>query len=862
MKKAAAATVLLGVLICALFLFSPAGLPELDRASQTMAVDETGTVLLAENRGDSAWIYGVDSEGIVSSAFRQAGGRVTLLASGESGVYFVLVPASESGWQLMRLSDGSAQAVLQNPVDRPDPPEAVSVSAESIDLTFRSGGSISVLRLPIEAVGEGETAESSELLSLMDLTLSGAETPVSAAFAEDRLFCLLEDGSVLSVRPGENGAKEPVGSGGCTVLSASRGSVWAYRQEAGTACGSAASLGGGAGVLLDGSAVLCGAGGPSGEMAALSAEDGGARLIRSSGGEVMRQSLSVPFRFRLMFQFPGLLILLAVYVLLAFAVLLTMLVCRRAHRLAARFTACCVCTALFAALAAGTVFAALSLGEEGTALEAQAQAATQVRAAALGEQDLHGALAAEGDRSALRPLLLPAEVTCGDGELQISAAILSADGAQVLLSAGQAAGAPAAQVSGLQVPEIPFSGETVSFREGGAICAVSAVPLVRYGETEGLLVTRAELRPPAEPWFRFYAVPLLAAVVVSVLAALLSFLMMRPLGQLVRRMRSVSEGGLTLAPVRTAADEIGDMWQSLREMSVALRIKDYETNATVRSFYRFVPRGLEQLLDRASIMETSLGDMANVSGTVGVLSIQNREEIRLSVDDGSYMAFLNDSYAVIDRQLASAGGLFLSSGFHPGGMEFLFRESPDQGLAFALGLQGEMTAQEQEHTPDFFLLLHGASFLYGLVGSEERTFPLLSSSEIAFLQTLPAKFRGTGVSVAATEATLKSFDRPCAARYIGFVSSDDGKYTYKLYQILEGCSDLEKALCLSYDEKFQKGIGLFCQDDFYLARNLFSAILKSNPNDGIARWYLFACEHFFHKTDPDGVTYSLFGVEE
>ena len=151
-----------------------------------------------------------------------------------------------------------------------------------------------------------------------------------------------------------------------------------------------------------------------------------------------------------------------------------------------------------------------------------------------------------------------------------------------------------------------------------------------------------------------------------------------------------------------------------------------------------MPRGLEQLLDRASIMETSLGDMANVSGTVGVLSIQNREEIRLSVDDGSYMAFLNDSYAVIDRQLASAGGLFLSSGFHPGGMEFLFRGSPDQGLAFALGLQGEMTAQEQEHTPDFFLLLHGASFLYGLVGSEERTFPLLSSSEIAFLQTLPA----------------------------------------------------------------------------------------------------------------------------
>ena len=67
-----------------------------------------------------------------------------------------------------------------------------------------------------------------------------------------------------------------------------------------------------------------------------------------------------------------------------------------------------------------------------------------------------------------------------------------------------------------------------------------------------------------EPWT--------VVTTLSVLAALLSFLMMRPLRQLVRRMRSVSEGGLTLAPVHTAADEIGDMWQSLREMSVALRI--------------------------------------------------------------------------------------------------------------------------------------------------------------------------------------------------------------------------------------------------------------------------------------------------
>ena len=116
--------------------------------------------------------------------------------------------------------------------------------------------------------------------------------------------------------------------------------------------------------------------------------------------------------------------------------------------------------------------------------------------------------------------------------------------------------------------------------------------------------------------------------------------------------------------------------------------------------------------------------------------------------------------------------------------------------------------------------------------------------------------------LAATDACLKAMARPCASRYIGFVSSEDGKYVYKLHQILEGCSDLGRSLCLSYDDKFQKGIRLFCENDFYLARNLFSTILKLNPGDGIARWYLFACEHYFNQSDPGSEGYNLFGIQE
>ena len=47
-----------------------------------------------------------------------------------------------------------------------------------------------------------------------------------------------------------------------------------------------------------------------------------------------------------------------------------------------------------------------------------------------------------------------------------------------------------------------------------------------------------------------------------------------------------------------------------------------------------------------------------------------------------------------------------------------------------------------------------------------------------------------------------------------------------------------------------------------LARNLFSTLLRVCPEDGIVRWYLFACEHCFNRSGGEAVDYRLFGMEE
>ena len=44
-------------------------------------------------------------------------------------------------------------------------------------------------------------------------------------------------------------------------------------------------------------------------------------------------------------------------------------------------------------------------------------------------------------------------------------------------------------------------------------------------------------------------------------------------------------------------------------------------------------------------------------------------------------------------------------------------------------------------------------------------------------------------------------------------------------------------------------------------RNIFSDILRVCPTDGIARWYLFACEHFF-QSGSDEAAFQLFGTDD
>lgn len=338
----------------------------------------------------------------------------------------------------------------------------------------------------------------------------------------------------------------------------------------------------------------------------------------------------------------------------------------------------------------------------------------------------------------------------------------------------------------------------------------------------------------------------------------------RPVATLTRQMDRIADGDMTPQEAAAGKDELCRMDHSLQMMCMNLSLSDYESTCTIQSYKRFVPEKMAELLERPVAEEIRLGDSRRIVGNVGVFSIGNRAETRNTLEDDAFVDFINHSFGIFHDCITENHGWMLSSALRLSDMEALFPDSPADGVRAGLDFLGKIQVRTGEDIPEprACLILHKASFLYGIAGQEERLFPYLSSSELEFLGSFTQRLDEAGVRIVATEAYWKQLEG-CGftGRYIGFVSAGERSGAYKLYEVLDAYPELERELRRGYDQRFQEAINLFYHNDFYLARNLFSSLLRACPGDGIARWYLFACERFFNQEGDAEPDYSLFGIE-
>lgn len=353
-------------------------------------------------------------------------------------------------------------------------------------------------------------------------------------------------------------------------------------------------------------------------------------------------------------------------------------------------------------------------------------------------------------------------------------------------------------------------------------------------------------------------------VMSTLLLRLLAGNMTAGIAAMTQQMNEIVDGNVKPRELEPGKDELSQMNLAMQEMCMGLSIRDYEMSETIRAYKRFVPQRLTRMLNRPTIAEVSLGDSRRIVTNVGLFTVGNREEVRAVLEDKAFVDFISETFSTFNACVQGNHGSMISCALRLSCMETMFPKEPADGVRAGLDFMGRVGKRNDPGVlaPKAMMILHKASFLYGMAGKPARLFPYISSAELEFLEGYTHKFYESGARLVMTGEYLAEMkDAGFAVRYIGFISDGD-KNAYKIYEVLDVYPELERKLRVEYDKRFQEAINLFYHNDFFLARNLFSTLLRVCPDDGIARWYLFACEHCFNHAGEEAVDYRLFGIEE
>ncbi len=341
----------------------------------------------------------------------------------------------------------------------------------------------------------------------------------------------------------------------------------------------------------------------------------------------------------------------------------------------------------------------------------------------------------------------------------------------------------------------------------------------------------------------------------------------KSMGKLVSDMDKVSRGEYAITPYHSGAhkkipdNEFGALWTALDRMCTSLRIQKYRRDRETAYLYQYVPRNFEQLFEKERMQDIEVGETVQITATLGILAVIDRNVLLTGELQKKYVLYANQLMEVLFSQRESDRAIFLQNGSNLENVKVVFQgQCALAAVRYGIGCMEALAAQtgdEYDTTP--FILLHTAQFSCGLAGGSRQVYPYVTSLEMETLNQYIDKLKAGGARIVVTESTWQQAGEQLQGRFIGYVPSGDGQTDFRLYEILDACPQSQKAAKLRNKEKFARALQLYYDNDLYLARSTFADILEECPADGIARWYVFACEERFNREDSWQEGHALFG---
>ncbi len=333
----------------------------------------------------------------------------------------------------------------------------------------------------------------------------------------------------------------------------------------------------------------------------------------------------------------------------------------------------------------------------------------------------------------------------------------------------------------------------------------------------------------------------------SMISISLLVLQGRELKRLAKAMENVASGQMDVVKKSVHGKDADRMWNSLLEIQKTIGQINYTKYRIYESCYRFAPKNIEKILGKDSIAEVKSGDMVLVHGTVASISsaeLENRDRQSAQV--------MGRFFKLIEKHQNAGNGFIVSGHSDLTMLKVLFLEDSKSTVDFEAAFMHELCEDKSLEGLKVSVFLHYAQYVYGVAGTEQQSFPFLLSREGKEIERYARWFQEMGLKLVITESVKNREKLDGNLRYIGYILISDTGEELRLYEALDACPLAQRRLKVETDAKFQKALQLFYQHDFYLARSTFSDVLKENPEDAMAKWYLFTCEKYLNQVHIEG----------
>ena len=348
-----------------------------------------------------------------------------------------------------------------------------------------------------------------------------------------------------------------------------------------------------------------------------------------------------------------------------------------------------------------------------------------------------------------------------------------------------------------------------------------------------------------------------------VLLILINHSIIKPIRVLKNGVQQIAEGNLGVQIPISGDDEIGDITEVFNRMSSNISEHMQEMAALNDGYYKFVPSIFFDILHRKNVCEIKLGDNKKVP--LGILNVQINgfHEYAKKMESEEVFAYLNRIYQFCVPCIMENNGVV--DAYYTDGFSAIFTELGKSTLDSAINICQKLNKKKKmkdtvllQDVELAFGIAQGTPMV-GIVGHEKRLSAVAMSEHISvaeYLKRTAPKYHARILTTGTNVSNIPDFEERYHARLIGYLYISTTGISEKIYDVYDGDEEEIYRIKDMTKDKFEAGVQLFVQKEFYAARRCFVDVLKVSQADYAAREYLYLCNEYYTMEDKTkAVTY-------